>query len=319
MFRDVIGLRLHYVLIKFKFYMSHIEIFNQHRSLLFSLAYRMLGTITDAEDIVQETYLRWIKISLEKVVSPKSYLSSITTRLCIDYLRSARVKREQYTGSWLPEPLITQQSESSDLVELADSLSMAFLVMLEYLSPTERAVFLLHEVFDYNYTEIAGIVDKNSVNCRQILNRARKHLKKSEPNKITIEQQKNIVDKFLQAWIIGDLQSLLALMTSDITWSSDGGGKVKAALKPLYGSIKVAKFLIAIRKNKFIPTLNSYICNINGNPGIINYTETKAQSVFSFDFKISDNKILIQNVFAVVNPEKLKYLPNTTQIQHKTR
>ena len=260
------------------------------------------------DDMLQETYLRWIKIALEEVKSPKSYLSSITTRLCIDYLRSARVKREHYIGSWLPEPLITQESESTDLVELTDSLSMAFLVMLERLSPTERAVFLLREVFGYNYTEISNIVDKKAANCRQIFKRARHNLKQSERFPITTQQQKNIVEQFLQAWISGDLQSLLALMTSDITWCSDGGGKVKAALKPLCGSMKVARFLIAIRQNKIIPTFTSHICNINGNPGIINYTETKPQSVFSFEFKVSGDRIFIQNVFAILNPEKLKWI-----------
>src|SRR3990172_3938753 len=153
------------------------DVFTEHRSLLFSIAYRMLGSVMDAEDMVQETYLRWQRASPGEVRSPKSYLSTVVPRLCIDQLRSARAQREQYIGPWLPEPLITEEAETMDgRLELADSLSIAFLLLLERLTPTERAVFLLRDVFDYSYPEIARIVGKSEANCRQMARRARTHI-----------------------------------------------------------------------------------------------------------------------------------------------
>ncbi|MGJ3245175.1 MAG: sigma-70 family RNA polymerase sigma factor [Elainellaceae cyanobacterium] len=174
--------------------MDHLETFNQHRPLLFAIAYRMLGTVTDAEDMVQETFLRWQQTAEETVKSAKSYLSTIITRLCIDHLRSARVKREQYTGSWLPELILTQQADDpSAQMELADSLSMAFLVVLERLSPIERAVFLLREIFEYDYDEVAQIVGKSSANCRQILRRSRQHIASQRPRFPVSHQQREQV------------------------------------------------------------------------------------------------------------------------------
>src|SRR3990170_8884916 len=153
------------------------DVFTEHRPLLFSIGYRMLGSVMDAEDMVQETYLRWQQASPDEVRSPKSYLSTVVTRLCIDQLRSAKTQREQYIGPWLPEPLIAEETASVDEhLALADSLSMAFLVLLERLSPVERAAFLLHEVFDYGYPEIARMVDKSEANCRQLAHRAREHV-----------------------------------------------------------------------------------------------------------------------------------------------
>jgi RNA polymerase sigma-70 factor, ECF subfamily len=279
--------------------MNQLDLFNQYRSLLFAIAYRMLGSVTEAEDIVQEAWIRWQ--STDSIVqSPKAFLSSVVTRLCIDHLRSARVKREQYTGTWLPEPLIAEPLE--DCAELAESLSFAFLMLLECLSPTERAVFLLREVFDYDYEAIAKTVGKSIPNCRQIVRRARHHLVLRRPEIASNSHNKNIlVEQFLAHWNHGDLQGLIALMAEDVTFWSDGGGKVVAAQKPLFGCLKIARFLVAIRRSRLTPTLVSQAVKVNGQPGVVNIVDEKTHSTFSFEF-VGDR---IQSIFAVVNPEKL--------------
>jgi RNA polymerase sigma-70 factor (ECF subfamily) len=284
--------------------MSHLETFNQHRSLLFAIAYRMLGTVTDAEDMVQETFLRWQQTAEATVKSAKSYLSTIITRLCIDHLRSARVQREQYVGPWLPEPIMTQQQtdDPAAQVELADSLSIAFLVVLERLSPIERAVFLLREVFEYDYDEIAQMVGKSPANCRQILRRSRQHITAQRPRfSVSQQQQEQITAKFLEASTQGDLQGLMSLLAKDVIFWSDGGGRVAAALKPLQGAVKVTRFLLAIR-SKWLSTSIAQIIEINGQPGMITRVDGCVHSVTTFD--IVDGSI--QSIYVVRNPEKLK-------------
>ncbi|URD53855.1 RNA polymerase sigma factor SigJ [Chroococcidiopsis sp. CCNUC1] len=229
----------------------------------------------------------------------------IITRLCIDHLRSARVRREQYVGPWLPEPIATQQTnDPATYVELADSLSMAFLVVLERLSPLERAVFLLREVFDYDYDEIAQMVGKTPANCRQILRRSRQHIAVSHPRfPVSHQQQEQITTKFLEASNEGNLSGLLALLAKDVTFWSDGGGKVAAALKPLQGAMKVARFLLAIR-SKWLSGAVTRIVEINGQPGIITLMGDRIHSVTTFD--IVDG--YIQSIYTMRNPEKLKRL-----------
>jgi RNA polymerase sigma-70 factor, ECF subfamily len=279
--------------------MNQLDLFDQYRSLLFAIAYRMLGSVTEAEDILQEAWIRWQ--STESIVqSPKAFLSSVVTRLCIDHLKSASVKREHYTGTRLPEPLITEPAE--DYAELAESLSFAFLMLLECLSPTERAVFLLREVFDYDYETIAKTVGKSSSNCRQIVHRARRHLVLRKPAIASNSHNNDIlVEQFLTCWNHGDLQGLIALMAEDITFWSDGGGKVIAAQKPLFGCLKVARFLVAIRRSRLTPILVSQVVKVNGQSGVVNIVDEKTHSTFSFEF-VSNR---IQSIFAVVNPEKL--------------
>lgn len=282
--------------------MISLDDFNHHRPLLFSIAYRMLGTVTDAEDMVQETFLRWQQTANETVRSAKTYLATIITRLCIDHLRSARVQREQYVGTWLPEPMLTQQFDNStDLMELADSLSIAFLAVLERLSPIERAVFLLRDVFEYDYDEIGHIVGKSPTNCRQILRRAKQHLADQRPRfPVSQLQQEKITAQFLDASIKGDLQDLLLLLAKDVTFLSDGGGQVIAALKPISGSAKVARMLLAIRR-KWLLNSVSRLAEINGQPGIIQYMDGNIHSVMTLE--IVDN--CIQSILTVRNPEKL--------------
>lgn len=289
--------------------MNRLELFNQYRSLLFGIAYRMLGSVTNAEDIVQETWIRWQK-SKSNVHSPKAFLSSTATRLCIDYLRSAQVKRERYAGTWLPEPLITEPTDVQDSAELAESLSFAFLTLIECLSPTERAVFLLRDVFDYDYEAISKTVGKSVLNCRQIVRRSRQHLALRRPTiEIDWHDRDILAEQFLACWHHGNLQGFIALMAEDITFWADGGGKVIAAQRPLHGCLKVARFLIAIRRSRLTPTLVSQVVTINGQPGIINIVDEKPHSTFSFEVAGAQ----IQSIFAVVNPEKLGAVLSTGQ------
>ncbi len=287
--------------------MSSLDDFNEHRPLLFLIAYRMLGTVTDAEDMVQETFLRWHQTANETVRSAKTYLATIITRLCIDYLRSARVRREQYVGTWLPEPMLTQQADnSSNLMELADSLSIAFLAVLERLSPLERAVFLLRDVFEYDYEEISNMVCKSPTNCRQILRRAKQHLV-AEGSRFPVSrpQQEQITAQFLEASTNGDLQDLLLLFAKDVTFLSDGGGQVVATLKPIHGAGKIARMFLAIRR-KWLTNVNlvSHLVEINRQPGIIQYVNGKIHSAITLE--IVDGRI--QSIYSVRNPDKLKQI-----------
>ena len=278
--------------------MERLEIFQQHRSLLFALSYRMLGSVSEAEDMLQEAWIRW-QITTTVVESPKAFLCSLMTRLCIDRLRFLRREREKYIGLWLPEPLLIER----DYSELSESLSYAFLVLLECLSPTERAVFILREVFDYEYTQIASIVNKSVSNCRQIFHRARKSILINQSKfNLSRQEQNSIIEQFLIAWDRGDLNKLLDLMTEDVTFYADGGGKVTAARKPLHGRLKIARFLLAIKRSRLIPNFSSQIILVNNNVGISNTIDLQPQSIFSFHF--IQNKI--GTIFAIVNPDKLK-------------
>jgi RNA polymerase sigma-70 factor, ECF subfamily len=281
------------------------QIFNQYRALLFSIAYRLLGSATDAEDIVQEAFLRWLQARDAEIQSPKAFLSTVVTRLCIDQLRSARVQREQYVGPWLPEPLPTDQRQ--DLTETAiqvESLSFAFLVMLESLGPLERAVFLLREVFDYDYAEIAAIVGKSEAYCRQLLHRAHQHLKQHRPRfEVSREQQERMTSQFLRASLDGDMQGLMNLLADDVVFASDSGGKAWGGLKPVHGADKVARGVLGGRR--FLPaSIQASIEEINGQPAIVGYVD--GRPVIVLLLFIEGERI--RNIYQVVNPDKLHWL-----------
>lgn len=287
--------------------MNRIETFNQHRPLLFSIAYRMLSSVMDAEDMVQETFLRWQQAAGADVRSPRSYLSTVVTRLCIDELRSARVRREEYIGPWLPEPLVTDDVEEN--VALADSISMAFLVVLESLSPTERAAFLLREVFDYEYGEVARILDKSEASCRQLVHRARDHVSEHRPRfDATREEAEEIARRFLEAARTGDMEALIDMLAPDATLWSDGGGKVSAAINPVYGAEKVARFMIGINR-KAPPNVTSRMITLNGQPGVISYTGDEPYVVAVAE--IMDGKVC--GIRAINNPDKLKRMPRLSK------
>jgi RNA polymerase sigma-70 factor (ECF subfamily) len=285
---------------------TRTEDFERYRSLLFAIAYRMLGSVTDAEDLVQEAYLRWREAPEAEVRSPKSYLSAVVTRLSIDRLRSARVKREEYVGPWLPEPLLSDRAEEgADPIELDESLSMAFLVLLESLNPVERAVFLLREVFDYGYEDISRIVGKSEENCRQIARRARQSVAARRPRfDRSPEQEERLTERFVEACVSGDMEGLIGLLSEDVTLWSDGGGKVAAAPYPIHGPRAVARFLLGVLRT-VPPGFSTRPAQINGDPGVIGYVDGHATSVVALDFE--DGRL--RGIRIVVNPEKLRALP----------
>ncbi len=267
----------------------------------------MTGSVMEAEDAVQEAYLRWQQASEDEVRSPSSYLSTVVTRLCIDRLRSARVRREQYVGPWLPEPLLGEQArEIESKADLEDTLSMAFLVLLESLTPVERAVFLLREVFGYEYAEIAALVGKSEANCRQISRRARQSVAARRPRfESSPKQEERLMEGFLQASLEGDMEALLALLSEDVILYSDGGGKTRAALRPIYGADKVARFLTGILSN-IPPDFAVRQTRINGRPGLVGYFgDGSPQSVVSIE--VAEGSIMA--IRLVVNPEKLGSVP----------
>lgn len=283
--------------------MNSEEAFSEYRPLLFSIAYRMLGTVMDAEDMVQETYLRWQRVSATTVDSPKSYLAAVVTRLCIDHLRSAKVKRETYIGPWLPEPVLTSKAPTlMETTMLAESLSTAFLVLLENLNPVERAVYLLREVFDYDYSEIAKIVDKSEANCRQLASRARRFIRDRRPRFAPDpDQEAKLTEQFLTTVAEGDMSGLLEILADDIVVYSDGGGKVFAAKKPVAGKDLAAKFIFGLAR--LAPDqYELQFAYVNGYPGMVIYVDGSPLTVIAM--RISGGKI--KNMYSVLNPDKLK-------------
>jgi RNA polymerase sigma-70 factor (ECF subfamily) len=285
--------------------MTREDAFAAHRALLFSIAYRMLGSVMDAEDVVQDAYLRWQKASDAEVQSPKAYLSTIVTRLCLDHLRTARVRREEYVGPWLPEPLVDEPApDVADTVALHESLSMAFLVLLESLTPVERAIFLLHDVFGYEFSEIAGIVGRSEANCRQLARRARGYVEARRPRfEPSPAQQDRLTQQFLRACATGDVPGLVATLADDITLWSDGGGKVRAARNPIHGADAVARFLMGVLR-KAPAGLDTRIAHVNGQPGVVSYLDGRPCAVLLLE--IAEERI--QGLRLVVNPDKLQHL-----------
>ncbi|HEX4996846.1 MAG TPA: RNA polymerase sigma-70 factor [Terriglobia bacterium] len=286
--------------------MSRLEEFNANRSLLFSIAYRMLGSRADAEDAVQETFLRWQNASDQEVRSARSYLASVVTRLCIDNLKSARAQREVYVGAWLPEPIMTTfASHAGDHVELAESLTMAFMVLLESLAPAERAAFLLHEVFDYDYSEIAAILEKSEANCRQMAHRARDHIsrrhRRFDPSR---EETQTITARFLQTARDGDVKGLMSLFVENAVLMSDGGGKVRAALNTVTGADPIARFVVGVTRKGLQPDATVTMSELNGQPALVVTRHGAVKSATILDIRDG----LIRNLFIIVNPDKLRRL-----------
>ena len=283
------------------------SVFEEHRGLLFSIAYRMLGSVADAEDALQDAFIRWQRASATDIRSPKAFLVSIVSRLCINHLQSARVRRETYVGEWLPEPLVTDPKvDVLRIAEVDESVSMAVLLLLERLTPVERAVFLLGEVFDYTHAEIAAMLGINETNCRQLLTRARQHVRLERPRfNASGPQHSALLERFHRAAGSGDMDGLLALLSSDVVMHTDGGGKASALPLPIYGPDKVARASVSgLTKLKTLNPLQR-IVEINGEPGIVSYVEGRPQSVFTIE--VNDGRI--RAIYIVTNPEKLSHLP----------
>jgi RNA polymerase sigma-70 factor (ECF subfamily) len=283
---------------------TRAAVFDSVRPSLFSIAYRMLGSVMDAEDLVQDAYLRWQEAPEAEVRSPRAYLATIVTRLAINHLRSARVKRETYVGSWLPEPLVTARKlDPASTVELAQSLSMAFLVLLERLSPIERAVFLLREVFDFDYHEIARIVDKTEANTRQLLTRAKKRIGESRPRfEANPARADQLVERFMQAAVAGDMDGLIAVLAEDVTLWADGGGKAPgAATKPVHGANSVARFILGTIRRTVPADVILRPTELNGQSGFIVYVNERPLAAQIFDIRDAH----IHAIYAIANPDKL--------------
>ncbi|MBN3544871.1 RNA polymerase sigma-70 factor [Fictibacillus barbaricus] len=276
-----------------------------HRPLLFSLAYRMLGSVHDAEDIIQEAYFTLSETSIEQVQNPKAYLCKIVTNRCIDLLKSARKKRETYVGPWLPEPLIIDtEKDPEQNYMMKESISTAYLLLLEQLSETERAVFLLREVLQYDYEYIAEVVGKSSTNCRQIFHRARKAVGNHRASdQIPTPRAAALTEQFVTAIVSGNVNKLLSLLAVDATLLSDGGGKTKAAVLPILGAERIVRFYMGILA-KFTEDFSYKFTTVNGDPGIILYVENKVFGVLSLHIQNG----LIHQIYWVVNPEKLTHI-----------
>ena len=286
------------------------DAFEELRPVAFAIAYRMLGSVSEAEDVVQEAFLRLHRAEDEgqRIESPRAYLSTVVTRLAIDQLRSARARRETYVGEWLPEPLVTSPEEDpARQAEMADSLSLAFLVLLENLSPEQRAVFLLREVFDYPYDRIAEIVGKREDNVRQLAGRARRHVEEGRSRfEASREQRDELARRFLAASQDGDLEALETLLADDVVLHGDGGGKAPALARPLHGRARVARTLLAWMKATVrFGGVSLRPVEVNGQPGAMSFDpEGRLINVLALD--IADGQI--QAIRSVVNPDKLRHL-----------
>jgi RNA polymerase sigma-70 factor, ECF subfamily len=291
------------------------------RPLMFSIAYRMLSSVSEAEDIVQEAFLRYHRAQSEpggaaddagvRIESPKAYLSAVTTRLCIDYLRSARVRREAYLGEWLPEPLLTGErgagpADPGRLAEQADSLSMAFLLLLERLSPVERAVFLLHDVFGYGYDEIAPIVGKSEDNARQLALRARRHVAEHKPRfEASRSKREELAARFFRAVGQGDMDGLVTMLAEDAIVYGDGGGGRPSWPRPITGRDHVARLLVGLAQQMDQVGVVIHPAEVNGQPGAL-CLDPAGHLVNVFALDIADGQV--QTIRSVINPEKLHHL-----------
>ena len=276
------------------------ESFVAHRNLLFTVAYEMLGSAADAEDVLQETWLRWVDVDRGQVRDERAYLVRISTRLALNRMRANARRRESYVGPWLPEPLLTTPDVAED-VELADSVSLAMLTLLETLGPTERAVFVLREVFDFGYDEIAAAVDRTPVAVRQIASRARAHIAERRPRaEATTGERDRVLKAFMAAASTGDIQGLLDVLAPDVVLVTDGGGVKKAALRPILGCDKVVRFLGAVVQG---PTAADVVV-VNGAPALRFVVDGELDTVMSMI--IEDG--LVTGMYAVRNPAKLARL-----------
>lgn len=282
-------------------------VFEPLRKRLFAVAYRMTGTKADAEDIVQEAYLRWHQADAGAVRSPEAWLVSVATRLSIDRLRKASAEREKYTGPWLPEPLFGDPSPEERL-ELDSDISLAFMVLLERLAPAERAAFLLHDVFDRDYPEIARVLRKSEAACRQVVHRARERVRSDRQRfRASEEEYRVLIEKFTEAARAGDEATLLSLFAEDATLTSDGGGVVPAARKVVTGRRRIARLFLVLAR-KFRGRMAQTIITVNGEPGLVTFLDGAPLTVTSFE---TDGRSILA-LYNILNPEKLRGITTPT-------
>ena len=290
---------------------EHAERFTVLRPLLFTIAYEILGSATEADDVLQDSYLRWADVDLSTVRDTKSYLARLVTRQALNALRADARRREEYVGPWLPEPLLLDDQDPSADVVLAESVSMAMLVLLETLGPDERAVFVLREVFGFDYGEIAETVGKPTATVRQVAHRAREHVRARRKRFDGMDSERNaeIATQFLATAASGDVEALITMLASDATWTADGGGKVSAARKPVVGAQRVAKAITGLMR-KAGPQVGIEIVTCNSAPAVLLYLEKRLEMVVILE--IADDKIT--NFYAMRNPDKLTALAAAREI-----
>jgi RNA polymerase sigma-70 factor (TIGR02957 family) len=282
--------------------------FVAHRNLLFTVAYEMLGSAADAEDVLQETWLRWADVDLAEVREPRAYLVRITTRLALNRIRTLARRRESYVGPWLPEPLLTSPDVAAD-VELADSVSTAMLLVLETLTPTERAVFVLREVFDLPYDEIAAAVDKSAAAVRQIAHRARSHVEARRPREVVSDRDRAaVVERFLAAVATGDLQGLMDVLSPDVVLITDGGGKKQAALRPIHGVDKVLRFLSAVMPDDGSASAAPAV--VNGSTGLRLLLGDELDTIATM--RVDGGRVTA--LYLVRNPDKLERVEKAVEL-----
>jgi RNA polymerase sigma-70 factor (TIGR02957 family) len=303
------------------------EQFNDHRDLLTGVAYRILGSAADAEDVVQEVWLRWSEVDQAEIGNPKAYLVRVTTNLAIDRLRRVRSRRETYVGPWLPEPIVTEP-DIAEQAELADSVELALLVVLETLSPLERAVFVLREAFGFSHAEIAEVLGRGEPAVRQLSRRARDHVRERRPRfDVDRRQRRLVTEQFIGACAGGDLDGLMEMLAGEVTLVGDGGGKARAPLRVLTGSGNVAAFLTAIATEdgigKFLRSIGAppatsidmEITDVNGGPGVV--ISANGQAITVISLVISGG--LIETVYLIANPEKITHLSTPTNQTNRTK
>ncbi|MFE1962567.1 RNA polymerase sigma-70 factor [Streptomyces sp. NPDC059479] len=285
------------------------ETFIAHRNLLFTVAYEMLGSAADAEDVLQESWLRWAEVDLAQVRDQRAYLVRITTRQSLNRLRAMKRRKEAYVGPWLPEPLLTAPDVAED-VELAESVSMALMLVLETLSPTERAVFVLREVFDVGYDEIAAAVDKTPAAVRQIAHRARLHVDARRPREVvSAGESRAVLESFQRAFETGDLQGLLDVLAPEVVLVGDGGGLKQAALRPVIGAQKAGRFILG-GSGKVAGRLSSDLTLVNGNPALVVRLDGEIDGVMAIRVEAAR----ITGLYYVRNPEKLSRVESETPL-----
>lgn len=283
---------------------GEIAAFDQVRGRLFGIAYRMLGSRAEAEDVVQETYVRWHETDRTAIRNPEAWLVTACTRLAIDRLRALKTERDAYTGPWLPEPLMVEEPPPDWKVELASDLSIAFLALLERLGPEERAAFLLHDIFDCSYGDISRLLGKSEAACRQIVHRARERVQQQRKRYEASETARvRLLKNFVAAMEARDEAKLLELLAPDATWTADGGGRVAAARRPIVGGARIAHFLVGLMRRFYAGGASFHLAVVNGEPGLVVRQQGRVTSVVA----VETDGTRIVNAYVVVNPEKLRY------------
>jgi RNA polymerase sigma-70 factor (ECF subfamily) len=283
---------------------SALDVFTEQRPMLFGIAYRMLGSVADAEDILQDAWLKWSSVDVDGLEQPGAYLARTVTNLSINRLKSAAARRETYVGPWLPEPLVTAEDAGSQ-AEQAEAVSLAMLVVLETLSPLERAVFILNGVFGFSLPEVAGLLDRSESSVRQIAHRARSHVQARRPRyDAPAEVRRSVTSQFLAACLGGDLNQMMELLAPEVTAWTDGGGKIRAALRPLHGADNVAHWILGVLRRR-LPDPGVRAVLVNGEPGLLVTSAGVPDNVLAVDLD-HDNRI--EAIRLIRNPDKLAHL-----------